>query len=88
MQQHTKGNVATYTFDDIDELDEFILDLMKGGTGYFRGIEVHCEHGLGYRKWTMYAHKIISFTADIGPDDLGYTSARLVGAGILDAPQG
>ena len=87
MQQRNKGNVETCAFDDIDELDELILGLMKGGTGYFRGIEVHCEHGLGYREWTMYGHKITSFTAYIGPDDLDYTSARLVGAGILDTPQ-
>lgn len=36
----------------------------------------------------MYGHKITSFIADIGPDDLDYTSAPLVGAGILDAPRG
>ena len=78
----------TYTFDDIDELDDFIIDLMRSGeTGYFRGIEVHCEHSLGYRKWTMYAHKIISFTADIGPDDLDYTREKLMAAGILDTPR-
>lgn len=79
----------TYTFDDIDELDDFIIDLMRSGeTGYFRGTEVRCDHRLGAREWTMYGPKITSFTVDIGPDDLGYTSARLVEAGILDAPQG
>lgn len=77
----------TYTFDDIDELDEFILGLMAGGTGYFRGIEVRCEHRLGARKWTMYGPKITSFTADIGPDDLDYTCEKLTAAGILDTPR-
>lgn len=76
----------TYTFDDYDKLDKFILHLMDGGTGYFRGTEVRCEHRLGARIWTMYGDKIISFTADIGPDDLDYTSERLVQAGILDTP--
>lgn len=78
----------TYTFDDIDELDDFIIDLMRsGGTRHFRGIEIRCDHLLGSRKWTMYGHKITSFTADIGPDDLDYTREKLIAAGILDAPK-
>ncbi len=77
----------TYTFDDIDELDNFILNLMRsGGTGYFRGTEVRCDHRLGSRKWTMYSPRITSFTADIGPDDLDYTREKLTAAGILDNP--
>ena len=78
----------TYTFDDIDELDDFIIDLMRsGGTRHFRGIEIRCDHRLGMRKWTMYGHKITSFTADIGPDDLDYTREKLIAAGILDTPK-
>lgn len=76
----------TYAFDDIDELEEFVLELMAGGTGHFRGVEVLCEHRLGARAWIMYGPKITSFTADIGPDDLDYTCRRLIGAGILDIP--
>ena len=78
----------TYTFDDIDELDDFISDLMRSGeTGYFRGTEVRCDHRLGARKWTMCGPKITSFTADIGPDDLDYVREKLMAAGILDAPK-
>lgn len=77
-----------YTFDDIDELDGFIINLMRsGGTGYFRGTEVRCDHRLGAREWTMYGPKITSFTADIGPDDLDYTREKLSAAGILDTPR-
>lgn len=76
-----------YTFEDYDELDEFLLNLTEGGAGRFRGIEVRCELGLGCRKWTMYGPKVTSFVADVGPDDLDYTCARLVAAGILDAPR-
>ena len=78
----------TYTFDDIDELDNFILNLMRsGGSACFRGVEVRCDHLLGSRKWTIYGPKITSFTADIGPDDLDYTREKLVAAGILDTPR-
>ena len=74
----------TYTFDDIDELNDFIMYLMRpGGSACFRGVEVHCDHLLGSRWWTIYGPKITSFTADIGPDDLGYTLDRLIRAGIL-----
>lgn len=77
----------TYTFDDIDELDDFIVNLMRsGGTGYFRGVEVRCDHRLGARQWTMYGPKTTSFTADIGPDDLDYVRDKLMKAGILDTP--
>lgn len=77
----------TYTFDEIDELDDFIIDLMcSGGTGYFRGVEIRCTHRLGARQWTMYGPKITSFTADIGPDDLDYVRDKLMTAGILDTP--
>ena len=77
----------TYTFDDIDELDNFILNLMRsGGTGYFRGTEVRCDRRLGARKWAMYGPRVTSFTADIGPDDLDYTREKLIAAGILDNP--
>lgn len=76
----------TYTFDDIDELNDFIINLMRtGGTGYFRGSEVRSDHRLGAREWTMYDPKITSFTADIGPDDLDYTREKPMAAGILDA---
>ena len=78
----------TYTFEDCDELEEFILDLMPGGTGRFRGIEVRCDHRLGARVWTVRGPKVTSFVADIGPDDLDYTSNKLVSAGILDTPKG
>lgn len=78
----------TYTFDDIDELDDFILKLMRsGGTGYFRGIETRCDHRLGMRQWTVYGPKITSFSADIGPDDLDYVREKLMAAGVLDAPR-
>ena len=78
----------TYTFDDIDELDDFIIDLMRsGGTRHFRGIEIRCDLRLGTRKWTMYGHKITSFSADIGPDDLDYVREKLVAAGVLDTPR-
>ena len=77
-----------YTFDDIDELDDFIIDLMRsGGTGYFRGTEVRCDHRLGGRDWIMQGPHTTSFTADIGPDDLNYTREKLVAAGILDMPR-
>lgn len=78
----------TYTFEDIEELDDFIIDLMRsGGTGYFRGIEIRCDHRLGSRKWTMYGPKITSFSADIGPDDLDYAREKLMAAGVLDTPR-
>nr|DAI20926.1 MAG TPA: hypothetical protein [Caudoviricetes sp.] len=78
----------TYTFDDIDELDDFIIDLMRsGGTGYFRGTEVRCDHRLGGRDWIMYGPRTTSFTADIGPDDLDYACEKLIAAGILDTPR-
>lgn len=60
---------------------------MKGGIGYFNGIEVRCEHRLGARAWTVYGPKVTAFVADIGPDDLDYTTERLVRAGILDTPK-
>lgn len=75
----------TYTLEDYDELDKFLLNLMGGGTGYFRGIEVRCELRLGAREWTMYGPKVTSFVADVGPDDLDYTREKLMAAGILDA---
>lgn len=78
----------TYTFEDIDELDDFIIDLMRsGGTGYFRGTEVRCGRRLGGRDWIMYGPHPSSFTADIGPDDLDYVREKLIAAGILDAPK-
>lgn len=78
----------TYTFDDIDELDDFIIYLMdSGGTGYFRGVEIRCAHHLGAFQWTMYGTKTTSFTADVGPDCLDYVRDKLMTAGILD-PQG
>lgn len=78
----------TYTFEDVDELDDFIIDLMRsGGTRHFRDIEIRCDHRLGSRKWTMYGHKITSFTADIGPDDLDYVREKLIAAGVLDTPR-
>lgn len=40
----------TYTFEDIEELDDFIIDLMRsGGTDYFCGTEVRCGNRLGGR---------------------------------------
>lgn len=78
----------TYTFDDIAELDNFILYLMRsGGSACFRGTEVRCDHRLTGREWTMYGPKVTSFTADIGPGDLDYTREKLVAAGILDTPR-
>lgn len=78
----------THSLSDYDELDRFALGLMRtGGTGYFRGTEVRCDHRLGSRVWTIYGSKIVRFTADIGPDDLDYTTERLVRAGILDGPR-
>lgn len=78
----------TYTFSDIDELDDFIVSLARsGGTDCFRGTEVRCDHRLGSRQWTMYGPKITSFTADIGPDDLDYVREKLAAAGILDTPR-
>lgn len=77
----------TYTFADIDELNDFIMYLMRsGGSACFRGVEVRCDHLLGSRQWTMYGPKITSFTADIGPDDLDYTRKKLMAAGILGNP--
>lgn len=74
----------SYTFDDIDELNDFIMYLMRsGGSACFRGVEVRCDLFLGSRQWTIYGPKITSFTADIGPDDLDYTLERLIRAGIL-----
>lgn len=78
----------TYTFEDCDQLEEFVLGLMKGGTGYFRGIEVRCDPSLGARAWTVYCPKITAFVADIGPDDLNYTVERLIRAGLLDTTTG
>ena len=46
-----KENTMAYTLEDVDELEEFTLDLMGGGVGHFRGIEVRCSHQLGLRKW-------------------------------------
>lgn len=74
----------TYTFDDIDELNDFIVYLMRsGGSACFRGVEVRFDHLLGSRQWTMYGPKTTSFTVDIGSDDLDYTLERLIQAGIL-----
>lgn len=78
----------TYAFEDCDQLEEFVLGLMEGGTGYFRGIEVRCDPRLGARAWTVYGPKITAFVADIGPDDLNYTVERLIRAGMLDTTTG
>lgn len=76
-----------YTFDDLDELEEFIINIGEsGGTGHFRGIEIRCDHYLGLRRWSVYGHKITAFTADIGPDDLAYTLEKLIAAGVFDTP--
>lgn len=78
----------TYTFDDIDELDNFILYLKRsGGSACFRGTEVRCERYLGTYRWTMYGPRIVSFTVDISPGDLDYTCEKLMAAGILDTPR-
>ena len=77
----------TYGYDEVDELDEFVLDLMGGGTNHFRGIEVRCSLQFGLRKWIAFTNPTVAFTADIGPDDLNYTLGRLIKAGLLDAPK-
>lgn len=78
----------TQTFDDIAELKDFIMYLMRsGGSACFRGVEVRCDHLLGLHGWTMYGPKIASFTADIGPDGLDYVCEKLVAGGILDNPR-
>lgn len=75
-----------YTFDDIDELDDFIINLTRsGGTGYFRGVEIRCDNRLGARSWVVYGLTITAFIADIGPDDLDYVRERLIKAGIPDS---
>lgn len=78
----------TQTFDDIAELNDFIMYLMRsGGSACFRGVEVRCDHLLSLHGWTMYGPKIIAFTADIGPDGLDYVCEKLVAGGILDNPK-
>lgn len=77
----------TYTFSSIGDLEDFIFELTySGGTGYFRGVEVRCDHRLGARQWTMHGHKTTSFTAGIGPDGLDHVRDKLMEAGILDTP--
>lgn len=83
-----KENTMACTLEDVDELEEFTLDLMGGGVGHFRGIEVRCSHQLGLRKWIVFSSPTTSFTADIGPDDMDYTVMKLVQAGLLDTPKG
>lgn len=77
-----------YTFDDLDELDDFIVALAyTGGTSRFRGTEVRCNLSLGARHWTIYGPNVTKFTADIGPDDLDYAREKLMAAGLLDTPR-
>ena len=78
----------TQTFDDIAEVNDLIMYLMRsGGSACFRGVEVRCDRLLGLHGWTMYGPKIIAFTADIGPDSLDYVREKLVAGGILDNPK-
>lgn len=76
----------THTFEDVDDLEDFALNLMDGGVDHFRGIEVRCSLHLGLRKWMVFGSPTTSFTADIGPDDLDYTVEKLIQAGLLDTP--
>ncbi len=70
--------------DEYIDLSNFVHRLMTTlGTGYFRGLEVRCEHRLGGHKWTFYGKKIRVYTSDTGWDEADAVTDWLIRNGAL-----